>query len=263
MVRHVFRGQPGRTEEAIATRTRQVLESPDRLQCAFQGWLKPLLGCEVFLDLGCGPGALLVAAAVEGQQGIGIDLSMVWLVVAQRLITERGGRAILAAATAEALPLADNSVSAVVSLDVIEHVADPGAYLRVINRVTGPGGYVALSTPNRYSLTAEPHVGVWGVGWLPRCYQAAYVRWRSNQSYDYCQLLSAGELVRLVRRHTRFQPRVLIPQIPQNEIDAFPPRRARLARMYNRLAGWSCMGGLFRKIGPFFQVVGTKAPQSA
>ena len=73
-----------------------------------------------------------------------------------------GGDPLLAAAHAEALPLADGAVSGVISLDVIEHVAEPRRYLREIERVLAPGGNTALSTPNRFSLAAEPHVFVWG-----------------------------------------------------------------------------------------------------
>ena len=89
---------------------------------------------------------------------LGIDVSMTWLVVAKRLISESCRQPVLAASLADALPLADDSVSCVVSLYVIEHVVDPRTYLSEISRVTKSGGYVALATPNRYSLTAEPHV---------------------------------------------------------------------------------------------------------
>jgi len=84
--------------------------------------------------------------------------------VAARRRTPRacGGDPLLAAAHAEALPLADGAVSGVISLDVIEHVAEPRRYLREIERVLAPGGNTALSTPNRFSLAAEPHVFVWG-----------------------------------------------------------------------------------------------------
>jgi SAM-dependent methyltransferase len=217
-VRRVFASQPGRTPADIDMRTRQVLEAPARLRRDLSGWLAGATSEGRFLDLGCGPGMLLAAAAGLGRQGIGIDVSLVWLVVARRLIAEHGGVPILAAGFAESLPLADGAVTAVVSLDVIEHVGDPAAYLREIDRVTAADGQVALSTPNRYSLAPEPHVGVWGVGWLPRRLQRRYAEWRSGKSYAYTRLLSSWETVRLVRRYTRFRPRLIAPAIPEEEM---------------------------------------------
>lgn len=116
------------------------------------GWLQPAInGDGTFLDLGCGAGMLLAASMGQGRSGIGIDVSMTWLVVAKRLVAEFGGEPILAAALGESLPLKHNSIDAVISLDVIEHVRDPGSYHRQIERVVRPGGRIALSTPNRFS----------------------------------------------------------------------------------------------------------------
>lgn len=259
LVRHVFSARSGWNESRIALRTRQVMTAPERLRSEIKGWLRPCTpGVGLLLDLGCGPGMLLAAAAAEGQKGIGIDMSLVWLVVAKRLIAQWGGQPVLAAALAEALPLADASVSSVISLDVIEHVVDPRRYVREINRVTEFGGWVALSTPNRYSLAAEPHAGLWGVGWLPRSWQRGYVHWRSGKSYEYTQLLSAREVARLFLQHTRFQPHLLVPPVPEGEIAYFPTYRVLLARLYNRLGSLGWTRWLCLRIGPFFRVVGKK-----
>jgi len=262
-VRRILAAQPGRDAIGIARRTREVMQGPASRRADVRGWLHPCLaGHGPFLDLGCGGGALLAAAAAEGRHGIGIDVSMTWLVVAARLIEAHGGRPVLAAAMAEALPLADGAVGGVVSLDVIEHVADPLPYLKEIDRVTCAGGHVALATPNRFSLTAEPHVFVWGVGWLPRPLQARYVHWRSGKPYAFTRLLSTWETARLVRRATRFDARILIPPVAEEEIAHFPPRRAQLARLYNRLLRWAGLRSVFRAIGPFFRVVGVRRPPS-
>lgn len=260
LVRHIYQSRPDWDEVRVRLRTRQVLEAPARMRREVRGWLRPCLpetGC--FLDVGCGPGTLLAAAAAEGWNGIGIDVSLVWLLVARRLIAEWGGEPVLAAALGEALPLEDDAVRGVVSLDVIEHVADQRRYLEEISRVTLPGGRVALSTPNRFSLAAEPHVFVWGVGWLPRPLQKSYVRWRSGKSYECTRLLSARETARLLRQHTGFQFQIRVAPVPPEEIAHFPAYRARLARLYNRLVPAAGFGGLLRTLGPFFRIVGTKS----
>lgn len=253
-VRHIFAARPHWTESQIERRTREVLAAPARLGPQLRGWLEPSLDPPgPLLDIGCGPGGLLCAAAERGADPVGIDTSLSWLIAARVVLRERGVQARLAAAYAEALPLASASVRAVVSLDVIEHVTSPKKMLREVDRVTRPGGVFLFSTPNRYSLAAEPHVGVWGVGWLPRPWQAPYVQWRRGDAYDGTQLLSSAELGRLVRGNTGLDLRLETPGIPEDDIAAFPPYRARLAGVYNQLAGMAALRPLWLCVAPFFR----------
>jgi SAM-dependent methyltransferase len=59
-------------------------------------------------------------------------------------------------ADARALPLADATVDAVVCLEVIEHVPDPGRALQEIARVLRPGGAAWISMPFLYPVHNEP-----------------------------------------------------------------------------------------------------------
>jgi len=257
MVRAVFESQPGRSQQQIDMRTRQVLVAPGRLTTQLDGWLRVPTSKPGFLDLGCGPGMLLAAAAGRGVSGLGIDVSLVWLVVARRMIEQHGGVATLCAGFAESLPLRDASTPAIVSLDVIEHVGDQTRYLVEIDRIAADGATIALATPNRFSLTAEPHVHVWGVGWLPSRFQARYVRARSGRAYDFVRLLSVPGLSSLLRRHTRFSGRFVVPQVPEDEIEGMHGRRARLARLYNRLSDSPLLRWPLLGVGPFFRYTGT------
>lgn len=54
------------------------------------------------------------------------------------------------------LPLDENSFDAVLSTQVLEHVADPGAYLRECWRVLRPGGRLLLSTHGTMVLHPDP-----------------------------------------------------------------------------------------------------------
>lgn len=262
LVVRMFRGRDAMPAHVADLRARQVLDAPARLAPEVAGWLDRATRGR-FLDLGCGPGMLLAAAARAGRDGVGVDVCLAWLVVAKAMVEAHGGRASLAAAFAEALPLAAGAVDGVVALDVVEHVADPVPFLVEIDRVTRDGGELALATPNRYSLAAEPHVFVWGVGWLPRRWQAAYVQWRTGRPYEYVRLLGAHELRRLVRRHTAFAPRLVVPPVPASEIARFAPRRARLARLYNRLAAAPLARPAALALGPFFRLVGRRAQAGA
>ncbi len=259
VIRYVFRVVRQRPDVNVEYRARRTLSEPKRVRREIAGWLNAATGAEPFLDIGCGPGALLAAASAEGgRQGIGIDVSMVWLVVAKRLIESYGGVALLAAGFAETLPLADHSVRGVVSLDVIEHVADPAVYLREIDRVTAPGGALALATPNRFSLAPEPHVRVWGVGWLPRPWQLAYAERMSGMSYAYIRLLGVREMQRLIRENSAFDVCLVAPMLPEEEVAIAGPLRAAFARAYNALLRFAAGRRAALYFGAFYRVTGTR-----
>jgi SAM-dependent methyltransferase len=246
------------TEARLALRTRQSLEGPARMRDEIQGWLRPLReAAGVRLDAGCGFGGLIAAGAAAGIEVIGIDASLVNLVVARRAIAESGGRAVLAAGLVEHLPLADASLAAVVSLDVLEHVADAAQFARELARVTEPAGVAILSTPNRFSLAAEPHVGAWGVGWLPRALQPAYVRWRTGIGYERVRLLGARE-IRLLLEGAGFSCGVEAGPVPPSEMARFGRRRRGLAAVYNWTAQQRWMRAPLRLVGPFFHVLARK-----
>ena len=263
VVHHVFCAVRGQPPDGAVRRTRDVLAAPQRLRQEIREWLDAPTAKEPFLDLGCGPGMLLAAAATEGRTGIGIDVSMVWLVVAKRMIESAGGTPILAAGFAEALPLADGAVQAVASLDVIEHVGDQRAYLHEIDRVTAEGGMVAFATPNRFSLAPEPHVHVIGVGWLPRRIQRRYAEARSGMSYAFVRLLSTREAKRLLREETHFAATLVVPPLPAENFAHGSRVRRLLARVYNWVI--QAPGGrqFALAVGPFFRVVGWKGPPFA
>ncbi len=60
------------------------------------------------------------------------------------------------------LPYEDNSCDAVVSIEVIEHVEDPFAFLRELARIARPGAKVIVTTPNVLSLPSRVRTLVWG-----------------------------------------------------------------------------------------------------
>jgi len=60
------------------------------------------------------------------------------------------------------LPYADDSLDAVVSIEVIEHVEDQFAFLRELARVARPGALVIVTTPNVLSLSSRARTLLWG-----------------------------------------------------------------------------------------------------
>jgi ubiquinone/menaquinone biosynthesis C-methylase UbiE len=51
----------------------------------------------------------------------------------------------------ERLPLEDASVDAAAAVEVIEHLENPRAFMRELTRITRPGGWIAVTTPNQLS----------------------------------------------------------------------------------------------------------------
>ncbi|MBI1722736.1 MAG: methyltransferase domain-containing protein [Gemmatimonadetes bacterium] len=151
-----------------------------------------------WLDLGCGTGDL--AAAAPERTVVGIDIALRWLVVARKRPGWDAATRPLVCCCAEALPFPDRSFARVYGLGLLEHCTDPDPIATEGRRVLKAGGVMRLRTTNRYSALPEPHVGVWGVGLVPRRWADAYVRLRSGQRYLHHRPLSPRELAHAFRR---------------------------------------------------------------
>jgi hypothetical protein len=125
-------------------------------------------------------------------------------------------------------------------------------------RVLRPGAPLFLSTPNRYSLTPEPHVGLWGIGFLPRSWANRYVRRRLGVLYDDVRTLSGPALRALLRRCFPGRARVLIPPVSARQLAAYPPAKRGLAHLYLWLRQVPVVRSIFYLFGPFFHAVAVK-----
>ena len=188
-----------------------------------------------------------------------IDIALRWLVVARKRPGLRETAEFLICANAEHLPLPDNSFDGVFSLGMFEHCMDPRPVLAEARRVLRSQGVIHARTTNRFSLLPEPHVNVWGVGFVPRSRADAFVRWRSGQRYLHHRPLSARELRREMRSaglsQARVRPGYLLAQ-----------DRARLGRLgnlaggvYQRLRGNPVVAPAIAAIAPILDAEATKA----
>ncbi len=164
------------------------------------GWSEHLGTGERLLDVGCGAGVLVRLAHGRYREAVGLDVGFRWLIVARRGLEEAGIVPRLVCACADHLPFAQGTFDAVTSVALLEHVPNAQAALGEFARVQRPSGRTVVWTSNRYSLTPEPHVRVWGVGFMPRRFMPAFVRWRRGLAYTGKTLLSRFELTRLARR---------------------------------------------------------------
>lgn len=130
------------------------------------------------LDAGCGEGYGTSMLRAAGHAPLAVDYD----VATTDHVRSRYGTPTLRA-NLVALPLADAVVSAVVSLQVVEHLWDQAAYARECARVLRPGGIAVVSTPNR--LTFSP-------GWTPGA--------RPDNIFHTTEL-AAGDLLDLLAPH--------------------------------------------------------------
>ena len=216
---------------------------------------RPLAPGEAVLEVGCGFGQYLAVAAERAHHAVGVDLCLAFLVLARKQLN---GRGVFVAAEAEQLPFPDRAFAAVIAADVIEHLADQQRAIEEMGRVLLPGAPLFLSTPNRFSLTPEPHVGLWGVGYLPRRWANRYVRRRRGIAYDDVRLLSAPSLHRILRRHFPGRARLLIPGLSPRQMEQLSPLQRRLASVYLTLRRMPVVRNAFYLVGPFFHVVAEK-----
>ncbi len=134
----------------------------------------PLEPGQRILDLGCGEGRHVIAAAVlDGVDAIGVDLSLDDLSTAQQREAEfresvspaETEAALFAVMAGDALrlPFADGSFDAVICSEVLEHIPNYRAALEEIHRVLKPGGRLCASVPRAWcekvcwSLSREYH----------------------------------------------------------------------------------------------------------
>jgi len=106
------------------------------------------------LDAGCGGGSLAVALARRGYRVIGVEASADF-VAAARARAEAAGvgdRVSIGPGSVTALDLPTASVDAVVSGEVLEHVADDARAAAEYHRVLRPGGCVVVSVPAHPAL---------------------------------------------------------------------------------------------------------------
>jgi SAM-dependent methyltransferase len=103
------------------------------------------------LDLGCGVGEG-AQSLVAGRRVIAVDHDGVALHFARRHYPLPA----FACMDAERLAFADACFDGVISVEVIEHVAQPERYLAEVRRVLKPDGTFVLTTPNRLRSSPTP-----------------------------------------------------------------------------------------------------------
>lgn len=112
--------------------------------------LRPLAG-KTALDVGCGAGLLAEPLARMGADVTGVDAAPENIAAARDHAAGQGLAIRYHAGELAALPAA--TFDLVTSMEVVEHVADPAAFIGELAARLAPGGLMILSTPNRTALS--------------------------------------------------------------------------------------------------------------
>ncbi|GGJ57945.1 bifunctional 3-demethylubiquinol 3-O-methyltransferase/2-polyprenyl-6-hydroxyphenol methylase [Sphingopyxis bauzanensis] len=137
------------------------------------------------IDVGCGAGLLAEPLARMGGQVMGVDAAPENIAAARAHAVGQGLEIDYFAGELAALPPA--TFDLVTSMEVVEHVTDPAAFIAGLAARLAPGGLMILSTPNRTMLSKLLLVeAAERVGAVPR------------GTHDWDQFLKPAELTKLL-----------------------------------------------------------------
>ena len=149
----------------------------------------PFAGLRV-LDIGCGGGLLSEPMARLGAEVVGADAAERNIPVA-RVHAEQSGLVIdYRHTTAEALAAAGEQFDVVLNMEVVEHVADPQAYLTACQELLKPGGLMICSTLNRTPKSFM--MAIIGAEWV--------MRWLPKGTHDWAKFITPDELYALISK---------------------------------------------------------------
>jgi len=209
---------------------------------------QPLQGRR-YLDIGCGFGGAVVAAARRGSQAVGIEVDRQRLALAEANVRdfELTGKAGLRYQDALEPGIEDRlgQFAAISCNDVAEHVDNVEQLFRNVAALLAPGGMVYVEVPNRESIDfvrSDGHFGLLGITLLERREAILY---QSSQfpgtDYDVGEYLDYREYEALFERFG-MRPRN-IPSLyhPVHEIATAP---GRLQELEEALAVFSAQTGV-------------------
>jgi 2-polyprenyl-6-hydroxyphenyl methylase / 3-demethylubiquinone-9 3-methyltransferase len=127
--------------------------------------LKPLAG-KTALDVGCGAGLMCEPLARLGATVTGLDAAPENVAAAKVHAQAQGLSIHYARADVATFK---GQFDLVTSMEVIEHVSDPAAFISALSALLAPGGLMILSTPNRTALSRLGLITIGeSVGGIPR-----------------------------------------------------------------------------------------------
>jgi len=147
----------------------------------------PFQGLRI-LDIGCGGGLLSEPMARLGADVLGADAAPRNIPVAALHAKQTGLTIDYRHTTAEALAAAGEQFDVVLNMEVVEHVANPQAYLTACQQLLKPGGLMICSTLNRNPKSFV--MAIIGAEWV--------MRWLPKGTHDWQKFITPDELYALI-----------------------------------------------------------------
>ena len=161
-----------------------------RMNPARIGWIEAVVGGPTrLLDVGCGAGLASEALARRQHDVLGIDAAGEAIEAARAHAEGQGLKLTYRACVAEDLAAEGARFPMIIALEVIEHVPDPAAFVRVLAGLLEPGGVLVLSTLNRTRRS-----------WIVAKFGAEYVlRMLPVGTHDWKAFITPVELAGMLR----------------------------------------------------------------
>ncbi|MYM55397.1 bifunctional 2-polyprenyl-6-hydroxyphenol methylase/3-demethylubiquinol 3-O-methyltransferase UbiG [Thalassovita mangrovi] len=142
------------------------------------------------LDIGCGGGLLSEPMARLGATVVGADAAAGNIPVAQVHAEQSGLDIDYRNVTAEALAAAGEQFDVVLNMEVVEHVADPLAYMTACQQLLKPGGLMICSTINRNPKSFA--MAIVGAEFV--------MRWLPKGTHEWSKFITPDELYDLISK---------------------------------------------------------------
>ena len=136
------------------------------------------------LDIGCGGGLLSEPMARLGAEVVGADAAAGNIPVARVHAEEQGLAIDYRHTTAEALVVGAEVFDVVLAMEIVEHVADPQAFIATCRDLLKPGGLMIASTINRNAKSFM--AAIVGAEWV--------MRWLPKGTHDWAKFITPEEL---------------------------------------------------------------------
>lgn len=150
---------------------------------------QPFAGLRI-LDIGCGGGLLCEPMARLGATVVGADAAARNIPVAQVHAEQSGLTIDYRHTTAEAMAENGKQFDVVLNMEVVEHVADPLAYLTACHDLLKSGGLHICSTLNRNPKSFA--MAIVGAEWV--------MRWLPKGTHEWSKFITPDELFGLLRQ---------------------------------------------------------------
>lgn len=130
----------------VAARARQSLgRGHQRIHALVASLLAARGAGGTLVDVGCGTGDLWRATRDRFARCIGVDAVRYPDLPAEVAFEQ-------ADLDRDRLPIGDGTADVAAAVEVIEHLENPRAFVRELARVTKPGGWIVVTTPNQLSV---------------------------------------------------------------------------------------------------------------